>query len=133
MTFIIGTLATDVDGPLERREAVAASTRAAKAHFADLPRDAITQYTMLLMAPTILGMLTPIAGRTRPMFNVTVSNVPGPTKPLYFRGARMVASYPISLISHGRAPPLVSQGTTTSAPPSAATFNVSSAYSGLAL
>lgn len=101
VTFIIGTLATDVDGPLERLEAVAASTRAAKAHFADLPRDAITQYTMLLMAPTILGMLTPIAGRTRPMFNVTVSNVPGPTKPLYFRGARMVASYPISLISHG--------------------------------
>ena len=51
----------------------------------------------------------------------------------YPRGARLEAIYPISLISHGRAPPLVSQGTTTSAPPSAATFNVSSAYSGLAL
>lgn len=101
VTFIIGTLATDIEDPRERLDAVAASTRAAKAHFGTLPREAITQYTMLLMAPTILGMLTPIAGRTRPMFNVTVSNVPGPTKPLYYRGARLEASYPISLISHG--------------------------------
>ena len=101
VTFIIGTLGTDIEDPRERLDAVAASTRAAKAHFGALPREAITQYTMLLMAPTILGMLTPIAGRTRPMFNVTVSNVPGPTKPLYYRGARLEASYPISLISHG--------------------------------
>jgi len=101
VTFIIGTLGTDIEDPRGRLDAVAASTRAAKAHFGALPREAITQYTMLLMAPTILGMLTPIAGRTRPMFNVTVSNVPGPTKPLYYRGARLEASYPISLISHG--------------------------------
>ena len=101
VTFIIGTLGTDIEEPLDRLAAVAASTRAAKAHFRTLPREAITQYTMLLMAPSILAMLTPIAGRTRPMFNVTVSNVPGPARPLYFRGARMEASYPISLISHG--------------------------------
>jgi WS/DGAT/MGAT family acyltransferase len=101
VTFIIGTLGTDIEDPRDRLRAVAASTRAAKAHFGSLPREAITQYTMLLMAPTILGMLTPIAGRTRPMFNVTVSNVPGPTRPLYYRGARLEASYPISLISHG--------------------------------
>lgn len=101
VTFIIGTLGTDIEDPRERLSAVAASTQAAKAHFRTLPREAITQYTMLLMAPSILSMLTPIAGRTRPMFNVTVSNVPGPSKPLYFRGARMEASYPISLISHG--------------------------------
>jgi WS/DGAT/MGAT family acyltransferase len=101
VTFIISTLGTDIDDPRERLDAIAASTRAAKAHFRTLPRDAITQYTMLLMAPSILTMLTPIAGRIRPMFNVTVSNVPGPAKPLYFRGARMEASYPVSMISHG--------------------------------
>jgi len=100
VTFIIATLGTDVEDPLQRLETVAASTAAAKAHFRTLPRDAIIQYTMLLMAPNIVTMLTPLGGHTRPMFNVTVSNVPGPTKPLYFRGARMEASYPSSLITH---------------------------------
>ena len=37
------------------------------------------------------------------MFNVTISNVPGPEKPLYFAGARLEAMYPISLLTHGQA------------------------------
>ena len=61
------------------------------------------QYTMLLMAPTIVTMLTGIGGRTRPMFNVTISNVPGPDKPLYFRGAELLAIYPASIVTHGQA------------------------------
>ncbi|MCU0976842.1 MAG: wax ester/triacylglycerol synthase family O-acyltransferase [Steroidobacteraceae bacterium] len=101
ITFAIATLGTDIEDPLQRLAAVVASTKAAKAHLSSLPRSAITQYTVLLMAPSIVSMLTPIGGRTRPMFNVTVSNVPGPPKPLYFRGARMEAVYPISLIAHG--------------------------------
>lgn len=101
ITFAIATLGTDIEDPVQRLAAVVASTRAAKAHLSSLPREAITQYTVLLMAPSIVSMLTPIGGRTRPMFNVTVSNVPGPPKPLYFRGARMEAVYPISLIAHG--------------------------------
>jgi diacylglycerol O-acyltransferase / wax synthase len=101
ITFIIATLGTDIADPAERLAAVTASTRAAKAQFAKLPREAITQYTVLLMAPSIVAMMTPLGGRTRPMFNVTVSNVPGPPRPLYFRGARMDATYPISLIAHG--------------------------------
>ena len=44
-----------------------------------------------------------IGGRTPPMFNITVSNVPGPTEPLYFRGAELVAIYPASIVTHGQA------------------------------
>ncbi len=103
ITFIIATMGTDIADPLQRLAAITASTRRAKFHVQGLPRDAMTQYTMLLMAPSIISMLTPLGGRTRPMFNVTVSNVPGPDKPLYFRGARLEAIYPISLIAHGLA------------------------------
>lgn len=103
ITFVIATMGTDVADPLARLAAIVASTRRAKQHVQGLPRDAMTQYTLLLMAPYMLSMLTPLAGRVRPMFNVTVSNVPGPEKPLYFRGARLEAIYPISLISHGMA------------------------------
>ena len=103
ITFIIATMATDVSDPLERLRAIVASTQSAKAHVQSLPRDAMTQYTMVLMAPSLISMLTPLGGRTRPMFNVTVSNVPGPDRPLYFRGALLEAIYPISLIAHGLA------------------------------
>ncbi len=58
---------------------------------------------MLFMAPYILQMLSGLGGKTRPMFNVTISNVPGPTEPLYFNGARMEQMYPVSLLSHGQA------------------------------
>lgn len=103
ITFIISTLGTDIDDPLERLEAITASTRRAKAHVQSLPRRAMTQYTMLLMAPYMLSLLTGVGGRTRPMFNITISNVPGPDKPLYYRGARLEAAYPVSLVTHGQA------------------------------
>ncbi len=103
ITFIIGTLGTDIADPRERLAAITASTRRAKEHVAALPRQAMMQYTVMLMTPYIVSLLTGVGGRTRPMFNVTISNVPGPDKPLYFRGARMEAAYPVSLVSHGQA------------------------------
>jgi hypothetical protein len=55
------------------------------------------------MAPYMASLITGVGGRTRPMFNITISNVPGPDRPLYFRGARLEAAYPVSLITHGQA------------------------------
>jgi len=37
------------------------------------------------------------------MFNVTISNVPGPMQTLFFNGAKLEQMYPISLLSHGQA------------------------------
>ncbi len=103
ITFIISTLGTDIDDPCERLQAIRASTRRAKQHVQSLPRQAMLQYTLLLMAPYMMSLVTGVGGRTRPMFNVTISNVPGPEQPLYFRGARLEATYPVSLVTHGQA------------------------------
>ena len=103
ITFIISTLATDVADPVERLRAIRTSVRHAKAHVQALPRQAMLQYTVLLMAPTIVTLLAGIGGRTRPMFNITISNVPGPDKPLFFRGAELLAIYPASIVTHGQA------------------------------
>jgi diacylglycerol O-acyltransferase / wax synthase len=89
ISFIVATLGTDIEDAAERLAAIRASVRHAKAHVQSLPRQAMMQYTVLLMAPTIVTLLSGIGGRTRPMFNITISNVPGPEKPLYFRGARL--------------------------------------------
>jgi diacylglycerol O-acyltransferase / wax synthase len=103
ITFIIATLGTDVEDPVQRLAAISASVQAAKTHVQSLPRAAMSNYTIALMGPTILGLLTGLAGRTRPVFNITISNVPGPDKPLYFRGAELLANYPVSVVTHGQA------------------------------
>jgi len=103
ISFIVATLGTDIADPAQRLQTIRNSVQHAKAHVQSLPREAMLQYTVLLMAPTIITLLTGIGGRTRPMFNITISNVPGPDKPLYFRGAELVAIYPASIVTHGQA------------------------------
>ena len=41
------------------------------------------------------------AGRVAPLFNVVISNVPGPQFPLYSAGALMLGNYPLSAITDG--------------------------------
>ncbi len=103
ISFIVATLGTDLADPLERLQAIKRSVQFAKAHVQSLPRQVMTQYTMLLMAPTLLTLLSGIGGRLPPMFNITISNVPGPDKPLYFRGAELLSIYPASIVTHGQA------------------------------
>lgn len=103
ISFIISSLHTDLADPVARLKAIHESTQVAKEQLQRLPKTAINNYTMLYMSPYIAQMLTGLAGHTRPMFNLTISNVPGPERPLYFNGARLEQMYPVSLLSHGQA------------------------------
>lgn len=103
ISFIIANLHTHIADPLERLSLIRDSTQKAKAKFQTLPKEAITAYTSLFMAPFMLQLMTGLGGLMRPMFNITISNVPGPDQILYFNGARMDQMYPLSLLSHGQA------------------------------
>lgn len=98
---ILASLATHLEDPADRLAHVMASTRRAKQQLEGMPRSTIMQYTALLMAPLSVQLATGTAGRMRPAFNVVISNVPGPKEPLYFRGAKLEAAYPLSIPFHG--------------------------------
>jgi WS/DGAT/MGAT family acyltransferase len=100
---ILASLATDIDDPMKRLDAIMNSTRRAKEQLQGLSRSAILQYSAVMLLPSGLQHLTGTGGRVRPQFNVVISNVPGPEQPLYFRGARLEAVYPLSIPIHGQA------------------------------
>jgi diacylglycerol O-acyltransferase / wax synthase len=100
---ILASLATDVADVRERTERIAQSTTAAKEQLQGMSRKAILEYSALLMAPLMLSSVPGSAGRLRPAFNLVVSNVPGPDRPLYFRGWRLEAAYPLSIPFNGYA------------------------------
>jgi diacylglycerol O-acyltransferase / wax synthase len=101
--MMLAELGTNVANPLERLEAVKRSTAEAKRHLSKLPREARTPYTLLLNAPYIAGLVAGLGGHAPIPFNLGVSNVPGPTEPLYFNGSRLDALFPLSLLVHGQA------------------------------
>ena len=37
-----------------------------------------------------------------PPFNITISNVPGPNVPVYLAGAKLIAHYPVSVVTDGQ-------------------------------
>ena len=100
---ILATLATHMEDPLARMEAIVASTVHAKHRLQNLSKPAMLQLSALTMAPTGLQAITGSLGRVAPQFNVCISNVPGPASQLYFRGAPLQAVYPVSVPVHGLA------------------------------
>ena len=98
---LLVSLATDVADPRARLEAIMLSSQRAKEQLQGMSRSAILQYSALLLAPLAWQLAPGAAGRVRPAFNVVVSNVPGPERPLYFRGARLEGVFPLSIPFHG--------------------------------
>lgn len=103
ISFMVASLATDIADPLKRLDKIKESTQTAKEHLQSLPRNALVQYTILMMTPHLVQQLSGMGGRMRPAFNTVISNVPGPDHALYYNGAKLEAVYPVSLLSNGQA------------------------------
>ena len=101
--MMVAELGTNVANPLERLEAITRSTGEAKRHLRELPSPARTSYALLINGPYIAALLAGLGGHAPIPFNLGISNVPGPTEPLYFNGSRLDALFPLSLLLHGNA------------------------------
>lgn len=99
-------LATDIDDPRERLQAVQQATRAIKGRLAAF-RGLIPTDFPGLAAPlwaTGLGRLWSrgrLSERLPPLANLVVSNVPGPPVPQYVAGVAIRGFHPVSIVTHG--------------------------------
>jgi len=87
------TLATDIADPLERLAAIAESTAQSRSEAEQTTRTQMLELvatlpTALLGVTAKAASVLPFSGPT--VANTTVTNVPGPTQPIYFRGARLL-------------------------------------------
>ncbi|CDM74634.1 conserved hypothetical membrane protein [Mycobacterium marinum E11] len=96
-------LATDNTDPAKRLEMISQSMRRNKKAFSELSPLQAKALWAFNMAPLTLTAVPGFVPWTKPSFNVIVSNLPGPTKPMYWHGARLDSIYPLSIAHDGQA------------------------------
>jgi len=97
-------LGTNLADVRQRFEMIQRSSLAGKAHLKRMTKTAVLQYTMITATPVLLGMWVPdLLTLAPPIYNVLISNVPGPQERLFFHGAEMEAWFPVSQIGQGQA------------------------------
>lgn len=101
--MILANLATDIDDPAERLRLISESTREGKRILSQLSKTQALTLSALLLAPLGVVRLPGFHLLPRMPFNVIVSNVPGPTEPLYCQGARLDGNFPLGIPFDGQA------------------------------
>ncbi|MDP2370369.1 WS/DGAT/MGAT family O-acyltransferase [Rhodoferax sp.] len=99
VSLLLASLCTHIADPAKRLQGIVESTKAAKERLASMPRLQKLAHGMTTIAPLGPSMLTGSA-RKYPVFNVVISNVPGPKETLYLNGARLDEVYPVSIPTH---------------------------------
>ena len=104
--FTLCRLATDIPDALARLSMTCVASQGAKTLFAEV-KDALTTELSLYGAPIVVTGLAQLMAMTRAanvlpvMYNVVISNVPGPRKPIYCNGAPAQHYFPLSIPYHG--------------------------------
>jgi diacylglycerol O-acyltransferase / wax synthase len=95
---------TDVADAEERLQLTHEAMKVAKDRHRALPAQ-LLQDAAQFIPPAVFARASRVsfslAATRRPIWNLVVSNVPGPQVPLYLAGARLEANYPVSVITDG--------------------------------
>jgi WS/DGAT/MGAT family acyltransferase len=106
VSAMLAPLPTNVTDPDLRLQIVHSATQAAKAQQAEIPQGLVDQISDFAV-PALTARAARVVFATGllhrvPPFNITISNVPGPNVPVYMCGARLVAHYPVSVVTDGQ-------------------------------
>jgi len=100
---ILCNLATDLEHSGARLVAIRASMLHGKATLSGLSQNQVSALSAAVMAPLLLNSVLDLHKVAPPPFNLVISNVPGPTEPLFWNGARLQGMYPLSIPLDGQA------------------------------
>ncbi|WP_017221437.1 wax ester/triacylglycerol synthase family O-acyltransferase [Moritella dasanensis] len=89
------------ESPLERLMTIKDSCIKLKKETRLLTKEALTSYTMASQGLAVVSEFLSLDTILPPMGNVLISNVPGPSEPLYMMGAKMEQCFPISVLPPG--------------------------------
>jgi WS/DGAT/MGAT family acyltransferase len=101
LTAMRGPLPVYVDDPVQRLTLIREAMKDLKESKQALGAQAISD-VQNFAPPTILAQASRLTFSTR-LFNLLVTNVPGPQFPLYFRGRRMERAFPIAFLPQDHA------------------------------
>jgi len=106
VSAMLAALPTNVADASERVQIVHAATKTAKAQQAVIPQGLIDQVSDFA-PPALTARAARVVFATGvlhrlPPFNLCISNVPGPNVPVYLCGAKLLAHYPVSVITDGQ-------------------------------
>lgn len=100
ISYIIADLGTRHEDPADRLEAIVESTRAGKKMLGGLTSREASLYATLMQTPLFVASMMGVADWFPPVSTV-ISNIPGPKDQLYWNGAPLLGSYPVSAVFHG--------------------------------
>jgi diacylglycerol O-acyltransferase len=99
VSLLLANLATHIADPLKRLKRIVESTSQAKDRLTKMPRLQKMAHGVASISPFGAGMVMGTAEK-HPLFNLVISNVPGPRDALYLNGARLDEIYPVSIPTH---------------------------------
>jgi diacylglycerol O-acyltransferase / wax synthase len=100
---VLCNLHTDVKDAAKRLAGINDSMCDNKQVFKQLPRAQQLALSAFMSGGLFLGLIPGFIRTAPPPFNIVISNVPGAQEPMYWRGARMVGNYPLSIALDGQA------------------------------
>ena len=103
ITIALTELASDVTDPLDRLREIHDHAANVKQEFADMTPESAEVYTLLMQSIAQLGETLGLDNTLPPLGNVVISNLIGPKRRRYLKGAPLIGVYPISTIAPGLA------------------------------
>ncbi|MDT4892623.1 MAG: diacylglycerol O-acyltransferase / wax synthase [Pseudonocardiales bacterium] len=100
---VMCNLGTHLEDPADRLQVVHRSMTEGKDSMRGLTQLQILAMSAIGLSPLLVLPALRLNGVVRPPFNLVISNVPGPRKPMYWNGARLDGLYPLSIPLDGQA------------------------------